>query len=156
MMFSQESDHWCPLAREPPRRCGMLSNVRPLNQAGTSPSICRPACPPLHQQGFNYLCGRHTHRYQEACAISQLYLLHQQQLFIPGRPPGPTQSAWSVVSTATEFQFRWNWGARCDLHVNYSPRAFRPIMAACPRNIAPKPRIRSHVEIKLLGGLAKA
>ena len=155
MMFSQESDHWCPLAREPPRRCGMLSNVRPLNQAAQAPAYAgRHAL--LSTNKDLIICVVGTHRYQEACAISQLYLLHQQQLFIPGRPPGPTQSGWSVVSTATEFQFRWNWGARCDLHVNYSPRAFRPIMAACPRNIAPKPRIRSHVEIKLLGGLAKA
>ena len=58
----------------------------------------------------------------------------------------PNQAGQSPVQPS-EFQFRWNWGARCDLHVNYSPRAFLPIMAACLQNIAPQPRIRSHVQI---------
>ena len=79
MMFSKESDHWCPLAREPPRRCGMLSNVRPLNQAAQAPAYAgRHAL--LSTNKDLIICVVGTHRYQEACAISQLYLLHHQQL----------------------------------------------------------------------------
>ena len=118
----------CPLAREPPMRGGMLSDAAHLS--GHKPQHM-PARHAL-QQGFNYPCGWDT-QVGPGLPITQLYLLHwqHQQLFIPGRPPGPTQSGcWSVQPS--EFQFRWNWGARCDLHVNYSPRAFRPIMAACP------------------------
>lgn len=118
----------CPLPREPPMRGGMLSDARPLNRAQAPAYAGWQAL----QQGFNYPCGRDTQVHEASTSAN--CISYQQQLFIPGRPPGPSQSGWSVPSPVqpSEFQFRWNWGARCDLHVNYSPRAFRPIMAACP------------------------
>ena len=126
----------CPLPREPPMRGGMLSDARPLNRAQAPAYAGWQAL----RQGFNYPCGRDT-QVGRGLAISQLYLLHwqQPQLFIPGSSrEAPWTDPIRLVSRIhqcnhpTEFQFRWNWGARCDLHVNYSPRAFRPIMAACP------------------------
>ena len=79
-----------PLAGSPPRRGGMLSDVRPLSRH-------KPQHMPagmLTNKDFNYPCGLHTQVGGILCATG-----YHQQLFIPGRPPGPTQSGWSVGST---------------------------------------------------------
>ena len=91
-MFSPEMISRRPLAR-PPGGAACCPNVRP--QVAEAQDLRRA---PHHQgqQGFNYRPQPHTQVDSQlvVCAIVEL---HHQQLFIPGRPPGPTQSAWSVV-----------------------------------------------------------
>ena len=80
----------------PPRWGGMLSKRPPTSCLGTRPVPCSPPSDDQGQQGFNYRPQPHTQVDSQlvVCAIVEL---HHQQIFIPGRPPGPTQSAWSVV-----------------------------------------------------------
>ena len=108
-------------------RGGMLSEARPLNPAQAH----MPASMPSNKDLIIRVVG--THRYEASTIISNCISYSSSSSSFQGGPLDRANQAgqWSPLQPS-EFQFRWNWGARWDLHVNYSPLAFLPIMAACP------------------------